>query len=172
MTGQPPKNENLVRLRKRFDDHTKTFRRAHSEELFNEARALAQDLSNVQHQLDAAERTIATLTAHRDLWAQRYHAAGGLLETPSIAPQAPIANLIIDENGECSATCMHAPGLPPGSHDVYLDPAAPGIPALAPYDPTKDVILLKVLNQIGTVKPGFDAALDELRRALHPVPAG
>jgi hypothetical protein len=45
----------------------------------------------------------------------------------AIGPQAPIANLIIDENGECSAACIYAPGLPAGSHDVYLDPSAPGL---------------------------------------------
>lgn len=122
MSSEPPKNENLARLRARFDDRAKSFSRSHIEGLFNEANALAQDLSNVQYQLDAAERTIAILTAHRDLWAQRYHAAGGLLQTTSIAPQAPIANLIIDENGECSAVCIYAPGLPLGAHNVFCAP--------------------------------------------------
>lgn len=46
-------------------------------------------------------------------------------------PQAPIAKLTVWENGIQCTVSMYAPGLPPGEHDVYLDPSAPGIPGNA-----------------------------------------
>jgi hypothetical protein len=44
-------------------------------------------------------------------------------------PQAPIARLHVSDTGLATLVSAHlyAPGLPPGEHDVYLDPSAPGI---------------------------------------------
>jgi hypothetical protein len=53
------------------------------------------------------------------------------LETCEL-PQAPIAKLTVWENGIQVTASMYAPGLPPGEHDVYLDPAVPGIPGNTP----------------------------------------
>lgn len=53
-----PSNENLARLRTRFDDREKPFTRAHSEALFNEATALSRDLETVQRQLDIRNEQI------------------------------------------------------------------------------------------------------------------
>lgn len=43
-------------------------------------------------------------------------------------PQAPIAQLTINQGGEIAGTVMYAPGLPPGDHDLYCEPEA-----VAPY---------------------------------------
>ena len=43
-------------------------------------------------------------------------------------PQAPIAQLTINQAGEIAGTLMYAPGLPPGDHDLYCEPEA-----VAPY---------------------------------------
>ncbi len=43
-------------------------------------------------------------------------------------PQAPIAQLTINQAGEIAGTLMYAPGLPPGDHDLYCQPEA-----TAPY---------------------------------------
>lgn len=54
------------------------------------------------------------------------------------SPQAPIARIVVypdpaDGSGPGGAELieLYAPGLPPGEHDVYLDPSAPGIPGNA-----------------------------------------
>lgn len=41
-------------------------------------------------------------------------------------PQAPIAQLAINQAGEIAGTLMYAPGLPPGDHDLYCEPEALG----------------------------------------------
>lgn len=42
------------------------------------------------------------------------------------APQAPIAKIVVDDT-DGLMTMLYAPGLPPGEHDVYLDPHEPGL---------------------------------------------
>jgi hypothetical protein len=42
-------------------------------------------------------------------------------------PQAPIAQLTINDAGEIAGTLMYAPGLPPGDHDLYCEPEALGL---------------------------------------------
>lgn len=39
-------------------------------------------------------------------------------------PQAPIAQITVNQAGEIAGTLMYAPGLPPGDHDLYCEPAA------------------------------------------------
>jgi len=55
------------------------------------------------------------------------------LPPETCAPQAPIARIIVRESGaahyapDLVDVKMYAAGLPPGDHDVYLDPTAPGL---------------------------------------------
>jgi hypothetical protein len=47
---------------------------------------------------------------------------------PDVTGQAPIALLTVNEAGEVAGVHMYAPGLPPGDHELYCEPAA-----TAPY---------------------------------------
>lgn len=65
MSDVPTSNDNLERLRERFDERDRPFTRAHIEALFNEASALSRDLAKVQGELDAAEQHVRILQSQR-----------------------------------------------------------------------------------------------------------
>ncbi len=95
-------------------------------------------LSNLRVLLHKVESAIKTNRDSGQTWVDRRDLQllrefeKQLSTTPETsAPQAPIALLTINSAGEPAGFTVYAPGLPPGDHDVYLDPAAPGIPGNA-----------------------------------------
>lgn len=96
-------------------------------------REAAETIARLMVERDDAKADYARV--HRDYMNYRY--GGSPPGTPpgrladETRPQAPIAKLTVWENGIQCTVSMYAPGLPPGEHDVYLDPRAPGIPGSA-----------------------------------------
>ncbi len=47
----------------------------------------------------------------------------GATPAPASSPQAPIAKVVVGED-DSLLTMLYAPGLPPGEHDLYCEPAS------------------------------------------------
>lgn len=86
------------------------------------------DVINAQSwRIDNQSREIASLR-------KQLLAARSPVETA--APQAPIAWVVVADNGGISASGSYAPGLPPGDHDLYCVPEAVA-PMMRAVEPTE-----------------------------------